>query len=166
MSAIPTEHEEQKTLITWAETKFSRHPELLLLHAIPNGGHRSKATAGKLKAEGVKPGVPDLHLPVPRGPHRSLYLEIKRQKGGKLSEEQRWWRDALLAQGNHVQRVDGFEQARTHLLAYLALPPPPDLLPFTLRPLTPAKKSPAPRGISKARITDHRHRPILYPGKP
>lgn len=161
---VPTEHEEQRALMTWAAAQAVRYPELHLLHAIPNGGHRSKATAGKLKAEGVKPGVPDLHLPVPRGSHRSLYLEMKRQKGGKLSEAQRWWHEALTAQGHHVQRVDGFEQARTHLLAYLAQPPPPDLKPFVWTSPV-AEKSAAPKRISKARITDHRPPPLLYPGK-
>lgn len=31
-----------------------------ILAAIPNGGARSKATAGKLRAAGVLPGMPDL----------------------------------------------------------------------------------------------------------
>ena len=143
MPPIPTEHAEQSALITWANLNAATYPELLLLYAIPNGGYRSKATAGKLKAEGVKPGVPDLHLPVPRGPTRSLYLEMKRQKGGHLSDAQKWWRDALMAQGHHVQRVDGFEHARITLLAYLALPRGPDLPPFTLRPFVAAEKSTA-----------------------
>ena len=61
-----------------------------------------------------------------------------------------------MAQGHHVQRVDGFEHARITLLAYLALPRGPDLPPFTLRPFVAAEKSTAPRGISKARVTDYR----------
>lgn len=39
---------------------------LTMLHAIPNGGYRDKITAGKLKAEGVKRGVPDIFLPLPK----------------------------------------------------------------------------------------------------
>jgi hypothetical protein len=38
--------------------------DLKCLFAIPNGGERNKAVAGKLKAEGVKAGAWDLILPV------------------------------------------------------------------------------------------------------
>lgn len=71
-------------------------PELRWLHAIPNGGYRDKATAGKLKAEGVKRGVSDIFLPLPmRGPivggsyqgqelqthlYCGLYVEMKRPR--------------------------------------------------------------------------------------
>lgn len=51
--------------------------ELALLHHIPNGGARSKATAGRLKAEGVKAGIPDICLPVPKNGYGALYIELK-----------------------------------------------------------------------------------------
>ncbi len=63
---IPTEHVEQVSLMRWAALTKRRRPELALLYAIPNGGDRHKAVAAKLSAEGVKSGVPDLCLPVPR----------------------------------------------------------------------------------------------------
>ena len=58
MNNTPYETLEQQALFDWA--KISGIPDLDLLHAIPNGGHRNKATAGRLKAEGVKRGVPDI----------------------------------------------------------------------------------------------------------
>jgi hypothetical protein len=78
-----TEHDEQVALSRWVTLLQPRHPELALLHAIPNGGHRHKAVAVRLKAEGVKRGVPDLCLPVPRGGHHGLYLEMKTRQGRK-----------------------------------------------------------------------------------
>ena len=60
-----TEHEEQALVIQWAELHKRTLPGLELLHAIPNGGDRDVRVATKLKAEGVKAGVPDLLLPVP-----------------------------------------------------------------------------------------------------
>jgi hypothetical protein len=54
--------------------------------AVPNGGHRHIATARKLKAEGVRPGVPDLVFCLPGG--RFAGLELKASKG-RLSEHQR-----------------------------------------------------------------------------
>ena len=62
-----SEHAEQVALFKWAEFAAARWPELTLMHAIPNGGHRNKITAARLKAEGVRAGVPDICLPVARG---------------------------------------------------------------------------------------------------
>jgi hypothetical protein len=78
--------------------------ELKWLHAIPNGGLRDKVTAGKLKAEGVKRGIPDVFLPLvqmkapqhgrfgcPRSVNfAGLYIEMKRRetlKPGKRKAE-------------------------------------------------------------------------------
>ena len=99
---IPTEHEEQVALFAWADTQMDRCPELSLMFAIPNGGHRFVAVAAKLKAEGVKAGVPDVFLPVPRGGKHGLWLELKRSKGGRLGEAQKAWADALEGQGYAV----------------------------------------------------------------
>lgn len=75
---LPTEAQEQATLFSWAEMQSGRRPELRLLFHIPNGGSRGKAEAARFKMEGVKPGVPDLFLPVPRGPWHGLFIELKR----------------------------------------------------------------------------------------
>lgn len=52
---------------------------------LPFGEYRSKATAGKLKRMGVKPGWPDLLFVSPAGQHH--YIELKR-KGGRLNDAQ------------------------------------------------------------------------------
>lgn len=71
--------------------------QLEWLHSIPNGGLRDKITAGKLKAEGVKKGVPDIHLPYSVGKWHGLYIEMKKPslkpktdkaKKGGLSDNQ------------------------------------------------------------------------------
>ena len=74
---IEYEHQEQCALMDWARLSEKRYPELKWLFAVPNGGKRSKAVAGKLKASGVKPGVLDLNLPVRRGLFTSLWIEKK-----------------------------------------------------------------------------------------
>src|SRR5262245_8907913 len=81
------EHFEQVALFEWAQYNISRLPELDLLFAIPNGGKRSKAVAGKLKAEGVKAGVPDICLPVARRGYHGLFIELKAE-GGQVTELQ------------------------------------------------------------------------------
>ena len=117
---IPLEEEEQRVLMSWAELESNRkHPELHWLYHVPNGGLRNKATAGKMRAEGVKSGVPDLVLPVARGGYHGLYIELKRRKGGRLSDDQREWIDFLESQGYRACVCAGWEAAKTCLLAYL-----------------------------------------------
>ena len=113
-----SEHAEQVALFRWAEFAAARWPELALLHAIPNGGHRSKVTAALMKAEGVRRGVPDICLPVARGGWHGLYVEMKAQ-GGSASPEQRQWLAALQRQGYRAELCRGWEQARCLIEQYM-----------------------------------------------
>lgn len=116
---LPKEGAEQAALMSWAQMQSWRWPELALLFHIPNGGGRSKAEAGRFKAEGVKAGVPDLFLPVPRGEHHGLFIELKRIDGGRVSKEQESWIKALQAQGYRVEVCKGWEDAAELLKNYL-----------------------------------------------
>jgi hypothetical protein len=115
---VNLEHQHQKAVIQWANIQIGRYPELGLLFAIPNGGARDPRTGAKLKAEGVKAGVPDLCLPVARGGFHALYLELKQGKN-KATPEQFWWLESLRAQGNAAFVVVGWEEATTRLGDYL-----------------------------------------------
>lgn len=119
------EHLEQVALMQWASLPavLKRHPELHLLHAVPNGGHRFPAVAKAMKEEGVKAGVPDLDLPVPRGEFVGLRIELK-ARGGRLQPAQSWWLQHLAAHGHQAMVCVGWEAAREAILAYLALPRP------------------------------------------
>jgi len=123
---IPTEHEEQKALFQWAGLAAGAHPELRLMYAIPNGGHRLKAVAGKLAAEGVKAGVPDTCLPVARGEFHGLYIEMKRRDGGALSGPQRQWIADLNDHGYQAECCYGWDEAREVIEDYLAGEPWPE----------------------------------------
>lgn len=114
-----SEEEEQIILFTWANYAMGTWPELALLFHIPNGGNRSPAEAGRFKAMGVKPGVPDLFLPVPRGGYSGLFIELKREHGGSLSDAQRDWLDDLSVRGYKAVMCHGWEAARDALLEYL-----------------------------------------------
>ena len=113
-----TESGEQKLLFEWAALAERGHPELKLLHAIPNGGWRHAKTAAGLKAEGVKAGVPDLCLPVPRGGYHGLYIELKSAKG-RLGKRQKEWLEMLGRNGYLAVACYGFEDARGLILSYL-----------------------------------------------
>lgn len=117
---VPTEAQEQMTLFSWAAMQSGKYPELNLLYHVPNGGSRHKAEAGRLRAEGVKAGVPDLCLPVARGQYHGLYIELKRQRGGRTSDHQSEWLDALSAQGYKAALCYGWEQAAGTIIAEVA----------------------------------------------
>ena len=93
-----------------------RYPkyELNLFHC-PNGGSRNEIEGAKLKRMGVRAGVADLILNIPRHGYGSLCLEAKVRKGdiyrignknimvkqsGKQSEAQHAWELAALSAGN------------------------------------------------------------------
>ena len=105
---------------TFTAGRCEPQPALKRLHAIPNGGQRHKAVAGKLKAEGVKRGVPDVSLPVPTWPFNGFYLEMK--KPGELnstSPEQKDWIRELRQLGYCVLVRDNWRAAAAAIQAYL-----------------------------------------------
>lgn len=99
---IPSEHEDQKAFVEWFRASYPK----VRIFAIPNGGMRGKAEAGKLKAEGVSAGVPDLFIPA-----WGLFIEMKRVKGGVVSEEQKDWLNYLASEGYSVMVCRGLYEA-------------------------------------------------------
>lgn len=57
------------------------------MYHTPNGGKRDSGTAVKFKKQGVKAGVPDICLALPKGKYHGLYIELK-AVGGTLSDAQ------------------------------------------------------------------------------
>lgn len=114
-----TEHGEQAAVIQWAGYAQNTMPELRLLYAIPNGGLRDKRTAAILAAEGVKAGVPDLCLPVPRGLYHGLYVEMK-VKPNKPSDEQWGWMSDLEQMGYSAIVCYSADEAILKITKYLA----------------------------------------------
>lgn len=120
LSLHPLEHQEQETFFKWVESvRIDGQPLLPHVYAIPNGGHRRPAVAGKLKAEGVKSGVPDINVDVPSGVYHGLRLEMKRI-GELPSEAQIEQLQARLKMGYQALVAHGFEQARNFTTRYLA----------------------------------------------
>ena len=106
----PFESEEQIGFVRWFEITF---PDVRMFH-IPNGGHRAMSVAKKMKAEGVKAGVPDLFIPAWR-----IWIEMKRTEGGKLLKEQENWAEYLRGCGYVVIIAKGARDASLQLLQVL-----------------------------------------------
>ena len=106
----PSESEEQIGFLRWFEGRFDG---VWIFH-IPNGGHRAISVAKKMKAEGVKAGVPDLYVPVWK-----LWIEMKRKKGGRLSPDQKDWIEYLEGIGDTVLVCNGATYASRQVLEFL-----------------------------------------------
>lgn len=107
---------------------------------VANGGGRSKAEAGILKGQGVRPGWPDYCLDLPAGPHHGLRLELKAEDAAKPPDHQLKILARLESVGFKCCVAWGFEEARRYVTEYLDLyqrttptgtearrPPPPGL---------------------------------------
>lgn len=91
------------------------------LFAVPNGGHRSKKTAAIMKAEGVRRGVADLLLLVPRAGFHGLAIEMKKKKGGRVTPEQAAFLHSLAADGYACKVCFTFDEARATIEGYCRL---------------------------------------------
>lgn len=129
-----TEHGEQAALMCWANYMSHWYPVLAYLYANANGGSRgdtekSRAIEGaKMKAEGVKVGVPDLMGPWPRyvasmnANYAGLYIEMKRVDGGDGgSEDQQRWLTYLNEVGYAAQICNGWINAMKTIRKYLEI---------------------------------------------
>jgi len=95
------EHDEQVALFRWsAMVSESQYPGLDLMYAIPNAARRSPRQGAWMKAEGMKPGMPDVHLPVRCGDKAGLWIEMKADKN-KPTENQKN-RMTKLTKAGHV----------------------------------------------------------------
>ena len=114
------EHAEQVNLMQWwalAHQKFGI-PEQLLF-AIPNGGQRNIIVASKLKAEGVRAGVPDLFLAFPKKDAAGLFIEMKKPKGGRVSGKQKTMLAQLADYGYATAICHGWIEAKATIEHYL-----------------------------------------------
>lgn len=102
---------------------FTAHSVTVLrwLYAIPNGGGRSPREGLALKAEGVKPGVSDVCLPVMRNGYAGLYIEMKRRNGvpSDVKREQKEFLEFVTAQGYFAKPAFGWIQAADIIRWYL-----------------------------------------------
>jgi hypothetical protein len=104
----PSEHQEQKAFVQWFGHQFSG----VRILSIPNGaalagdGLRRAMQMGRLRAEGLSPGAPDLFVPA-----WLLWVEMKKANGGVVSDEQAEWHEYLRGIGHTVIVGRGFEDA-------------------------------------------------------
>lgn len=89
-----------------------------LLFAVPNGGSRHKIEAANMKRQGVKRGIADVILQVPKKGYASLCLEFKTSTGRQSDEQKEYQRQVELAGSKYVV-VKSVQQAIKTMTEYL-----------------------------------------------
>ena len=110
---LPTEDQINKQVVA-----YLRYKNLPFNHS-PNEGKRSPQLANYLKAMGMSPGFPDLFIYKPCGQYHGLAIELKRDKGGRLSPAQAEWLDRLNAEGYRAVCCKGYDAAISAIEEYL-----------------------------------------------
>ncbi len=73
-----SEHAEQAHAIHWWRYNHMKYGlPMFALYAVPNSAERGNWLANRMKAEGLRAGIPDLVLAKPMGRYAGLYVEMK-----------------------------------------------------------------------------------------
>ncbi len=107
----PLEKQEGMAITSWVK---SHYPNVLFAH-VANEGQERKI------AEGLVPGYPDYTLDEARGGYFGLRIELKRRKGGSLSDNQRQVAVKLLNNGYVWVVCRGFPEAKMIIQWYMSL---------------------------------------------
>ena len=83
-----------------------------------NAAQRARYMAA-LKRRGLRPGVFDLMIAIPRGKYHGMFLEMKRSKGSVTSEAQVAFCDLMTAAGYHCVIAKGYGEAVMEVEQYL-----------------------------------------------
>jgi hypothetical protein len=81
------EHEQQVLFFDAVRWMVNKHPELCVACHIPNESKSSIRRRVKLKAAGLRKGMPDIFIPVVRDKYAGLFIEMK-VKPNRVSKEQ------------------------------------------------------------------------------
>lgn len=109
-----SEADEQAVLVRYCDLKG-----IPFFHIPNERGSRNIVDMGRLKGQGVKPGVPDLMFPVARGGHHGMFVEMKYGRN-QPTDSQRRWLDRLTAEGYLCAVCWSADEAISTVDAYMA----------------------------------------------
>jgi len=110
----PSEHNEQCALWQWVKTSKTIYP--YFFH-IPNE-HQDEKERGRLSQTGLRKGIPDNFIALPRGKYHGMFIELK-CRGGQPTEDQKKWIETLVSQGYYVVLAYGWVDAVKRIGMYL-----------------------------------------------
>ena len=107
-----SEATEQQAVVEWCGWNG------IPVFAIPNGGRRNAKEAYFLRKSGVKAGVPDLFVPVPKGGFSGLFIELKVGRN-TATETQKQWLELLGGNGYRAEVCRGARAAIELISEYI-----------------------------------------------
>lgn len=113
-----TERAEQVAVFQWIDASIGKYPALKNAFHPANGGKRHIGVARKMKAEGVRRGVPDIILLYPTHIFNGLAIEMK-IKGNYPTKEQKEWMERLKVANYKVALCYSADEAIAVLINYL-----------------------------------------------
>ena len=121
LAASGTEDGHQCAVMQKLAIEKPQHWEFV--HHVPNGGERSAQVGGRMKAMGVRRGVPDIVWPIRRGGYPGLYVELKIPKYRTAADRgrtkfQEVWCQHLVSEGYAVVLAFGWYSAWRALFLY------------------------------------------------
>lgn len=75
----------------------------------------------RMKALGVSAGFPDVFVVLACGKYHGFFVEMKPEKGGKVTDSQLEWLAHLRSKGYYAEVAKGFEDAKRQFMDYLRL---------------------------------------------
>lgn len=120
---MPTELESeiQKKFFEFIAIFEGRHPELRMFFSIPNGANKGFTARRLFKKTGLRSGIPDVLGCIAKQGKHGIFLEFKREKSGKISENQRRWQHDLRSWNYQVEVCYSAEEAINVVIDYLDL---------------------------------------------
>ena len=103
---------EQKAVVQWCA-----YMGIPVVH-IPNEGKRSARVGAEMKAMGLRPGFPDLFIPLPKKEFHGLFIEMKYGRN-KLTDSQKEWLALLVKNGYAGAVCYGADEAIKNIESYL-----------------------------------------------
>jgi len=114
---IPKEYDDQVEVFNWLRTCTLDGADMAF--GTLNGIRLPIGLAVKAKKAGNKQGVPDILIDVPRKGFHGLRIELKREKGGTVSQEQQDWHFRLKQEGYMIVVAKGAREAIAAIKEYL-----------------------------------------------
>ncbi len=111
----------QARVVKWCRANQIKYPDLRWITASLNGVRLTEGPRQKAKRSGMNRGFPDLQLPVRNNIYSGLFIEMKREKGGVISKEQKLWIKHLKSQGYCAKVCRGHDEAKDLIKKYLGI---------------------------------------------
>lgn len=118
--APKSELTEQIRVMQWCKSMEAYDKDYSLIYHVPNEGNRNRKTGSNLVKAGLKKGVPDICVAVPKMGMHGLYIELKKDKQSKVSKEQIEWIKKLSHQKYIATVCYGADEAINLIAAYMS----------------------------------------------